>query len=67
MNFRYSMVIKWSEADNGFIVTVPEFPGLSAFGETHEEAAKEAHIAIALFVEEDIANGTPIPKPIVLS
>jgi len=51
MSKHYTINLKWSNEDKGYIATVPEFPGLSAFGSTSEEALKEAHIAVAGFVE----------------
>lgn len=48
----YSMHIHWSPKDNAFIATSEEFPGLSAFGNTHEQAAHEAQVAMQLFLEE---------------
>lgn len=43
--------IVWSAEDDGFIATCPEFPGLSAFGETLEEVAREAKIVLDLFYQ----------------
>ena len=42
---KYSMVVQWSEEDEGYIATIPEFTGLSAFGVTKEEALKELEVA----------------------
>lgn len=47
----YGFNIRWSDEDEGFIATCPDFPGLSAFGETPEEALDEADIALDLFIE----------------
>jgi hypothetical protein len=38
---RYSFNIEWSDEDEEYIATCPAFPGLSAFGETEEEALSE--------------------------
>ncbi len=61
MQNRYGITVTWSEADKGFIATVPEFPGLSAFGETREEAVQEAQVALELFIEEMQESGEPLP------
>ncbi|CAN2042165.1 antitoxin HicB [Candidatus Magnetomoraceae bacterium gMMP-15] len=61
--FNYSINIRWSEEDEGYIATISEFPGLSAFGETPEKAAKEAIIASELFILDMIEDGEEIPKP----
>lgn len=63
MDYNYGLEIFWSAEDEGYIATCPDFPGLSAFGETREEAAKEAEIALGLFVEEYEEKGKPLPEP----
>ncbi len=50
MSNRYAIQIFWSEEDEGFIAICQEFPGLSAFGETREEALREAQTALDLIV-----------------
>jgi predicted RNase H-like HicB family nuclease len=59
---KYGFDIFWSEEDQGFIATCPDFPGLSAFGETEEEALREAKIALTLFVEAMNDQGRTIPE-----
>ena len=39
---KYPINIVWSEDDGEYLATCASFPGLSAFGETEEEALKEA-------------------------
>lgn len=60
---KYSFKIFWSDEDQAFIATCPEFPGLSAFGETAEEALAEARVALDLFIEDMTAAGEPLPAP----
>ena len=60
---KYGFSLLWSEEDQGFIVTCPDFPGLSAFGETPEEALIEAKVALELFTDSLCASGHPLPKP----
>lgn len=43
---KHSLSIFWSEEDDAFIALSPEFPGLSAFGESREEALDEAQFAM---------------------
>jgi len=62
---RYSFNIEWSEEDQEFIATCPAFPGLSAFGETEEEALKEGKIALAGFIETFKSNNMALPEPVV--
>jgi len=51
MPSKYAIEIFYSEEDQGHIAIVPELPGCSAFGETEEEALKEAKVAIVLWLE----------------
>jgi predicted RNase H-like HicB family nuclease len=59
---KYGFDIFWSEEDQGYIATCPDFPGLSAFGETEEDALHEAKIALKLFVEAMSDQGRTIPE-----
>jgi predicted RNase H-like HicB family nuclease len=61
--FKYSIKIMWSTEDTSYVATVPKFPGLSAFGESPEEALKEAMVAIEGFLAVYAEDGTPIPEP----
>lgn len=60
---KYSINILWSQEDNGFIATVPEFPSLSAFGETYEEALKEAQSALEGYITVLSEDGENLPEP----
>jgi predicted RNase H-like HicB family nuclease len=60
---KYQFNLVWSNRDNEYMVTCPEFPGLSAFGETAEEALAEAQIALELFIETYQEDGVPLPEP----
>lgn len=59
---RYGFDIYWSDEDQGFIATCPDFPGLSAFGETEEEALEEGKIACELFIESLQSNNESLPE-----
>ncbi len=65
--FKYSINMFWSNEDQGYIALVPEFKNLSAFGETPEEALKEARILIQDYIEIYKEEGIPIPKPITVA
>ncbi len=43
---QYLIEIFWSGEDEGFIAVVPDLPGCSAFGETHQEALREIESAM---------------------
>ena len=70
MKPRYSMVIRWSDEDNLYLVHLPEFEAGQKFvthGETYEEAAKHGQEVIESligFLEED---GKPLPDPDVVN
>ena len=61
---KYSFNIAWSEEDGEFIAKCSSFSGLSAFGETEEEALYEAKIALELFIESYKERGIALPKPL---
>ncbi len=63
MNNKYAIQIFWSEEDEAFVAVCREFPGLSAFGETREEALHEAQIALDLMIETYRANDISLPEP----
>lgn len=63
MTLPYSASVYWSEEDEGFIATVPEFPGLSAFGETQEIAIAEAMLALKGVIKVFEEDGIELPKP----
>jgi len=59
---KYSFNIAWSEEDQEYVATCPGFPGLSALGETEEEALAEGKVALGLFVETCRQKGIPLPQ-----
>ena len=63
---KYKFNLDWSEEDEGYIATCPEFPGLSAFGETAEESLNEAQIALKLFIKSYKEDNIPLPQPELL-
>ena len=46
---KYSFNVVWD--DSGYVATIPELPGLSACGDTPEEAIKEAQFVAPAFFE----------------
>jgi predicted RNase H-like HicB family nuclease len=63
MLIKYELIIYWSEADQAFIVEVPELPGCIADGETYEQAVVNARQVIAEWIEAAHELGRPIPEP----
>lgn len=61
--FKYSINLDWSDDDDCYLATIKEFPGLSAFGDTPEQAAHEARIAAEAMIEVLKEDGEEIPEP----
>ncbi len=59
----YHINIFYSEEDQGYIADIPDLQACSAFGETPEEALREALQAKKLWLEAAKAEGKPIPSP----
>ena len=62
--FKYSINLAWSDEDDCYLATIPEFPGLTTHGDTPAEAVAEAEIAAEGFIEVYEEDGDPIPEPI---
>ncbi|WP_343031154.1 type II toxin-antitoxin system HicB family antitoxin [Roseospira navarrensis] len=53
--------MSWSDADEAFLVEVPDRPGCMADGGSYEEAVANAQRIIAEWIEQAEAMGRPIP------
>ena len=63
MNYKYEVIIYWSQDDQAFIAEVPELPGCAADGPTYEEALAEVQVAIDEWIETARSLGRQIPEP----
>ena len=63
----YSFRVVWSNEDEAFVATCPEFEGVSAFGDTADQALAEAQVALSLMIEADHAEGRELPAAANLS
>lgn len=63
--YKYSVDITWSEEDKGFVATSSEFPTISAFGETDEEALAEFKTVLEGAIEVYKEEGWSLPDPVV--
>ncbi|MGF1523559.1 MAG: type II toxin-antitoxin system HicB family antitoxin [Leptolyngbyaceae cyanobacterium] len=61
--FKYELIIYWSEEDKAFIVEVSELPGCAADGETYQEAVANVEVVIQEWIETAKELGRPIPEP----
>lgn len=60
---KYTVVIKFSAEDRGYIATVPDLPGCSAYGENLPVAAEQILPAIKAWKQAAMRAGNHIPKP----
>ncbi len=67
---RYSMMVQWSEEDQLFLVTIPEFADVVVMpcthGKTREEAIHQGEAVIEMYLEAWAEEGEPIPEPRML-
>ena len=65
----YPMIIEWSEEDQVFVVTVPDLPGCLAHGDTPQAAAREAQVAMGLWLEvaKELGHSIPVPSRHLIS
>ena len=67
---RYSMNVQWSEADQLFLVTIPEFADLvimpCTHGKTREQAIHNGEEVIEMYLEAWQMEDESIPEPKIL-
>ena len=65
--YRYSLTIQWSEEDQLYLVTIPEFEELvmqpCTAGKSYEEAVQKAQEAIASYLAYCETEGILPPSP----
>ena len=59
----YCVVLKYSQDDKSYIISVPDLPGCMADGESPNEAYENAKIVIREWIETAQAAGRTIPEP----
>ena len=63
MEWKYEMIIYWSQQDEAYVVEVPELPGCMADGRTYQEAVANAEVIIAEWISTARELGRVIPQP----
>jgi predicted RNase H-like HicB family nuclease len=63
MDWKYEMIVFWSQEDQAYIVEVPELPGCMADGPTYQQAVANAEVVISEWIETAKDLGRPIPQP----
>ena len=68
---RYSMVVQWSDEDQAYLVTLPEWEGRVfnpvTHGESYEDAIRQAHEALAALVSSARQHNEPLPMPQIIA
>lgn len=62
MKSLYSILIQWSEEDQCYVVSIPEFTNYYqpvTHGETYEEALKNAQEVLEMLLQDDVALPAP--------
>ncbi len=66
-NLRYSMLIEWSEEDQAFLVTLPEWADRvimpATHGQTYSEAVQHGAEVLELLVDSTLQDGSSPPAP----
>ena len=67
---RYSMIVQWSDEDQLFLATIPEFTDRVVMpcthGKTREEAIRNGEEVIEMYLEASQAESVSIPEPSTL-
>lgn len=63
----YSMLIEWSDEDQAYLVTLPEWAQSVmqpvTHGTSYEEAARSGREALEMLIESAQEDGEPLPAP----
>ena len=62
-NYKYEIIIYWSDEDEAFIAEVPELPGCAADGSTYAAALANVDVIIQEWIETAREMGRAIPEP----
>jgi predicted RNase H-like HicB family nuclease len=66
----YSMIVQWSEGDQAYLVTLPEWEGRvfnpDTHGDSYEHAVEQAREALTALVALARQHNEPLPEPRVI-
>jgi predicted RNase H-like HicB family nuclease len=62
-NYKYEVIIYWSEEDAAFIAVVSELAGCSADGQNYQEALSNVEEIIEEWIETAVQLKRAIPEP----
>ncbi len=60
--FKYEMIIYWSEDDQAYVAEVPELAGCAADGATYAEAMTNVSVIVQEWIATALELGRPIPQ-----
>lgn len=59
----YPLRIEPHPQEDGYLAYFPDLPGCQSWGDTYEDATRNAQEALDLYLETLLAHGDPIPEP----
>ena len=62
-NYKYEVIIYWSDEDKAYIAEVPELAGCMSDGNTYEKALQNIQVIIGEWIETAKSLGRNIPIP----
>jgi len=64
MSYHYTIIIQWSQEDNCFVVSLPEWGEFChTHGNTYQEALDNAQEVLEMLIESCLEDGEPLPEP----
>ena len=64
MSYHYTIIIQWSQEDNCFVVSLPEWGEFChTHGDTYQEALDNAQEVLEMLIESCLKDGEPLPEP----
>ena len=64
MSYHYTIIIQWSQEDNCFVVSLPEWGEFChTHGDTYQEALENAQEVLEMLIESCLEDGEPLPEP----
>jgi predicted RNase H-like HicB family nuclease len=66
-HLQYSMLIEWSEEDQAYLVTLPEWSDRvmmpATHGSTYSEAVQHGQEVLEMLMNSALQDGEPLPPP----
>lgn len=66
-HLHYSMLIEWSEEDQAYLVTLPEWANCvmmpATHGSTYSEAVQHGQAVLKLLIDSALQEGDSLPPP----